>query len=143
MGASQLLGADIEEWHKWAVYILGDLLLLAAVIGLMSRLVKRSIKSVIQEETTDTKERAEETAKKVDDLLVSSKANKDHLEELSEVVGRVVYQVQPNKGGSIRDAIDRTEKAVSDLVGQVSVIDAKVDEARVDIAGVKGQIKGL
>ena len=142
-GAAQLMAADAEEWHKWVVYILGDLLLLLSVIGLMSKYVRSAIKSVIQEETKETKERAVEASEKVDALLVAHDQTHAQLTTLAEVVTKVVYQVQPNKGGSIRDAIDRTEAAVSTLTEQVAVIDTKVDEARVDIAGVKGQIKGL
>jgi F0F1-type ATP synthase membrane subunit b/b' len=143
MGVQHLLAVDLEEWHKWVVYILGDLLLLASVIGLMMRLVKRSIKKVITEETKETKERAVEASKKVDTLLEAHDQTHEQIRLLADTMAKVVYQVQPNKGGSIRDAIDRTETAVVELTAQVSVVDAKVDEARVDIAGVKGQIKGL
>lgn len=133
----------IEEWHKWVVYILGDLLLLTSVLGIFWALVKKGLKTVIQEETADTKAKAAEAATKVDTLLEAHDQTHAQITALAEVVGKVVYQVQPNKGGSIRDAVDRTEKNVAALVTQVEDLDTKVDEARVDIAGVKGQIKGL
>lgn len=134
-----------EEWHKWFAIIAGDILLLAALFGLGRRAVTGTIKAVLKEELKEVKDHAKSTDEKVDKLIQDGEQRDAKLEGVADTVGKIVYQVEPNKGGSLRDSVVRTETAVKELEGKIDdkleVLGGKLDDTRERVANVEGQIR--
>jgi len=124
---------ELTTAHLWLAAILGDLLLVAAVITLFRKWLSSRI-------LTELKDVVKPVERKVDGLINTAKelgevqsAHTNQLEALGGQVSAITYQVRPNRGSSLRDTADRTEKTVNEL-------DGKLDSALTDIAVLKSKV---
>jgi hypothetical protein len=74
--------------------------------------------------------------------LASIAADKSGVEELARKIDSIQSQYRNNGGSSMRDAMDRVERALNDL--RLEAKDQKVTIQRIDVelARVKGYIEG-
>lgn len=123
---------ELTTVHIWIAAILGDILLLAGVIALASRWIQSVIKVTLESRLDEVDGKIDGLTEKAEKLGKVQEKHTDQLEALNGTVARIVYQVQPNRGTSLRDAVTRTEKGLE-------AVDSKLDDVIVDVAILKSR----
>ncbi len=122
------LAVDVFDEHFIVWLILGDILLIAAVWALFHRTFVGAVRTAMK----PTEDKVDGLLTKADALAVVQTEHTDSLRVLKAQVMKIEYQVQPNRGTSLRDSANRTEAGVKEL-------DAKVDGLSDRMARIEGR----
>lgn len=121
------LAVDIFDEHFIAWVVMGDLLLIAAVWALFRRTFIGAVRAAMK----PTEDKVTALVAKADSLAKVQSAHTETLGALQSQVMKIEYQVQPNRGSSLRDTANRTEATVKEL-------DTKVDGLSDRMARIEG-----
>lgn len=136
----------MDETQKWLALIMGDILLVLAVVTAIRRAVVGVIESVMKESMVEVNQHLTRTDAKVDAIQTRMARRDAQVGEMAQTVAQVAYQVRPNKGGSLRDSVERTEASVRDtraeLGERIEKVDNRLDAAVTDIAVLRSKLEG-
>jgi len=121
------LAVDIFDEHFIAWVVMGDVLLIAAVWALFRRTFIGAVRNAMK----PTEDKVDVLVSKADALAKVQSEHTDALGTLKTQVMKIEYQVQPNRGSSLRDTANRTEATVKEL-------DNKVDGLSDRMARIEG-----
>ena len=113
---------NIFDEHALVFVILGDILLIGAVWAL----VRRSFTAAVRSAMKPTEDKVDSLVRKATTLGTVQAEHTDLLGALKTQVAKIDYQVQPNRGGSLRDTANRTEATVKEIDGKVDGLSDRV-----------------
>ena len=116
------LAVDIFDEHFIAWVIMGDVLLIAAVWALFRRTFIGAVRNAMK----PTEDKVDILVAKVDAQGVVQAEHTASLGTLKTQVMKIEYQVQPNRGTSLRDTANRTEATVKEIDGKVDGLSDRV-----------------
>jgi hypothetical protein len=125
---------ELTTVQVWIAAILGDILLIGGVFALINRWMAANIGRAIKDSMTPVATEVKALTDKAEELGKVQGVHTEQLAIMAASVSKISYQVQPNRGSSLRDTTDRTEILLGEL-------DGKVDSALLDIALLKSKIK--
>lgn len=126
------LAVDIFDEHFIAWVVMGDVLLVAAVWALFRKTFIGAVRNAMK----PTEDKVDVLVAKAETL---SKVQEQHTEVLGTLqtqVMKIEYQVQPNRGTSLRDTANRTEATVKEIDGKVDGLSDRVSR----IEGREGRV---